>query len=108
MNTSPVGAHSGRARAYRLAVAARILLASVGGYGIAALASALLALISSGTRAEAVSTALIASFAIMAAVVIWVFAAGTVGRAALVLGIVAALLTVALWLAGAFQTGGAA
>ncbi|MCJ2064036.1 iron transporter [Methylobacterium sp. J-088] len=105
MSTSPVGAHSGRARAYRFAVAARVLLASAGGYGIAASASALLAVVLPGTRAEAVSAALIASFAIMAAVVIWVFAARTVGRAALVLGIVAALLTVTLWLAGAFQTG---
>lgn len=108
MSAGEVGARTGAARAYRLAVAARICLAVVGGYGIAALASAVLALILPGTRAEAVSTALIASFAIMAAVVIWVFAAGTVGRAALVLGIVAALLTAALWLAGAFQTSGAA
>ncbi len=108
MSTGQVGARSGTARADRLALAARVLLAGVGGYGIAALASAVLALVLPGTRAEAVSAALIASFAIMAAVVIWVFAVGTVGRAALVLGIAAALLTATLWLAGAFQTGGAA
>ena len=108
MSTGQVGARSGTARAYRLALAARVLLAGVGGYGIAALASAVLALVLPGTRAEAVSAALIASFAIMAAAVIWVFGAGTVGRAALGLGLAAALLIAALWLVGAFQAGGGA
>ncbi|MCJ2070241.1 iron transporter [Methylobacterium sp. J-030] len=101
-------AHASATRAYRLSVAARVLLAAGGGYAIAALASALLPLILPVTRAEAVSAAMITSFAIMAAAVIWVFAARTVGRAALVLGLVAALLTVALWLAGAVQAGASA
>ncbi len=94
--------------AYRLAIAARLLLAVVGGYTVAALASGWLALALPGARAEAVSTATLASFAIMAAAVIWVFAARTLGRAALVMGLVATLLSAALWLAGAFQGGSAA
>ncbi|MCJ2090728.1 iron transporter [Methylobacterium sp. E-005] len=108
MSADGVKARPGSVRAYRLAVTARVLLAGVGGYLIAALASALLALMLPGGRAEAVSAALIASFAIMAAAVIWVFAAGTVGRAALGLGLAAALLIAALWLVGAFQAGGVA
>lgn len=108
MSAGQASARSGSGRAYRLAVAARVLLASVGGYAVAALACALLALILPGGRAEAVSAALVASFAIMAAAVIWVFAARTVGRAALILGLIAALLAAALWLAGAFRAGGAA
>ena len=96
------------ALAYRLAIAARVILAIVGGYAVAALASGWLALVLPGGRAEAVSTAMLASFAIMAAAVIWVFAARTLGRAALVMGLVATLLSAALWLAGAFQGGSAA
>jgi len=86
-------------------VAARVILAGAGGYAVAALATGWLALVLPGSRAEAVSAATIASFAIMAAAVIWVFAARTLARAALSLGLVAALLSVGLWLAGAFQTG---
>lgn len=103
-----IGSRAASMRAYRLAVAARVLLAIVGGYAVAALASALLALILPGPRAEAVSAAMIASFAIMAVAVIWVFAARTVGRATLVLTLVATLLIAALWLAETVQAGGAA
>ncbi|GAN46473.1 iron transporter [Methylobacterium radiotolerans] len=92
----------------RAAVAGRVLLATLGGYAVAALASALLALILPVPRAEAVSAGTLASFAIMAGAVIWVFAAPTLGRAALVLGLIALLLTGALWLAGAFVSGAAA
>ncbi|WP_342104348.1 iron transporter [Methylobacterium sp. SI9] len=108
MSAGPVGARTGSMRAYRLAVAGRVLMAGIGGYAVAALASALLALILPGARAEAVSAALVASFAIMAAAVVWVFAAPTLGRAALGLGFATAVLIAALWLAGAFQPGGAA
>lgn len=102
------GARAGSMHAYRLVVAARVILAVLGSYTVAALASALLALILPGTRAEAVSAAVIASFAVMAAAVIGIFAARTVRRAAWVLGLVAALVATALWLAGGFQTGVAA
>jgi hypothetical protein len=100
-----MSARAGPGSADRLAVAARVLLAAFGGYGLAALATALLALILPGSRAEAVSAATLPSFAIMAAAVIWVFAARTVGRAASVLGFAAALLAAGLWLAGAFAGG---
>lgn len=92
----------------RAAVAGRVLLAALGSYTVAALASALLALVLPGPRAEAVSAGTLASFAIMAAAAIWVFAARTLTRAVLVLGLTALLLTGALWLAGAFVPGGAA
>ena len=87
---------------YRLAVAGRVVLATFGGYGVAALSAALLALALPMPRSEAVSTGTLASFAILAGAVIWVFAARTLARAALVLGLVAAMLAGALWLAGAF------
>ena len=92
----------------RLAVASRVILAAFGGYGIAALATGLLALILPGPKAEAVSAATLLSFAIMAAAVIWVFAARTLVVAALTLGALAILLTTALWLAGALTSGAAA
>ncbi|MDF2600892.1 MAG: putative iron uptake protein [Methylobacterium brachiatum] len=88
---------------YRLAVAGRVVLAAVGGYGVAALSAALLALILPMARSEAVSTGTLASFAIMAGAVVWVFAARNLVRAALVLGSIAALLAGGLWLAGAFS-----
>lgn len=92
----------------RVAVAGRVLLAVFGGYAVAALATALLALILPGSRAEAVSAGTLASFAIMAGAVIWVFAARTLGRAAVILGLTALLLIGALWLAGAFAHGAGA
>ncbi|MGU3464752.1 iron transporter [Methylobacterium sp. C33D] len=92
----------------RVAIAGRVLLAALGGYAVAALASALLALLLPLPRAEAVSAGTLASFAIMAGAVIWVFAARTLGRATLGLGLTALLLTGALWLAGAFAHGPAA
>lgn len=94
--------------ANRAAVAGRVLLAILGGYAVAALSSALLALVFPFPRAEAVSAGTLASFAIMAGAAIWVFAARTLGRAAVVLGLTALLLTGALWLAGAFTHGVAA
>jgi hypothetical protein len=89
----------------RMAVGGRVLLAALGGYAVAALATAFLALSLPGPKAEAVSAATLASFAIMAAAIIWVFAARTLARAALVLGVAASALTFALWLAGAFSAG---
>ncbi|MGH1574660.1 iron transporter [Methylobacterium sp. P31] len=88
--------------AYRLSVAGRVLLAAFGGYAVAALSSALLSLILPFSQAEAVSTATLASFAILAVAVVWVFTARTLTRAALSLSLLAALLASALWLAGAF------
>ena len=67
---------------YRSAVAARVLLAAFGGYGVAALA-----------------TATLLSFAILAGAVVWVFAARTLTRAAIGLGLPLALLGLGLWVA---------
>ncbi|ATQ77101.1 iron transporter [Massilia violaceinigra] len=71
--------------AYRLGVGSRALAAILGGYLLAAAASALLALLLPrvlGTgRADAVIAATLASFAIYAGAVIWVFAARSAARA---------------------------
>ncbi|GJE38388.1 iron transporter [Methylobacterium persicinum] len=87
----------------RLVVAGRVALAAVGGYGMAALATALAALALPLPRAEAVSAATQASFAVMAGAVVFVFAASSLGRAAVGLGGVAILLAAGLWLAGGFS-----
>ena len=71
-----------RRPAYRLAVAGRVVLAVVGGYAVAALLTALLALTLPLVRSEAVATATLLSFAVMVAVVVYVFAARTLGHAA--------------------------
>lgn len=94
--------------AYRLAVAGRVALAAFGGYAVAALATALLAVVLPLSRSEAVSAGTLASFAVMAGAVVWVFAARTLLRAAVPLAAVAAVLAGALWLAGGFATMGAA
>jgi hypothetical protein len=91
--TTPAGAR-------RLAIAGRVTLAMFGSYGVAGLATALLAIALPGPRAEAVSAATLASFLVMAAAVIWVFAARTLTRAALGLGTCAAVLAGCLWWAG--------
>jgi hypothetical protein len=96
---------AGPVAAYRLAVAGRVLLAGVGGYAVAALATALLALLLPGSRAEAVSAATLVSFAIMAAVAIWVFAVRSLARAVIGLGLIATLMAGGLWLAAAFPGG---
>ncbi|TXM90416.1 hypothetical protein FV219_22205 [Methylobacterium sp. WL122] len=72
-----------RGPAYRLAVAGRIVLAVLGGYAVAALLTALLSLTLPLVRSEAVASATLVSFAVMVAVVVYVFAARTLGRAAL-------------------------
>jgi hypothetical protein len=87
----------------RSAVAGRVVLAAVGGYAVASLATALGSVALPLPRAEAVSAATLASFAVMAAAVVFVFAARSLGRAALGLGGVAVLLAVGLWLAGGFS-----
>jgi len=90
----------------RLAVAGRVGLAAFGGYAVAALATALGALVLPLSRAEAVTAATEASFAIMAGAVIFVFAAATLIRATLGIAACAAILTAGLWLAGGFAATG--
>ncbi|AWN41353.1 iron transporter [Methylobacterium durans] len=78
--------HEGLGFAYRANVAGRVLLAAFGGYGLAALLTALLSLTLPLTRAEAVAAATLPSFAVMVAAVVYVFAARSLGRAVLGLG----------------------
>ncbi|TXM76680.1 iron transporter [Methylobacterium sp. WL103] len=97
-----------RGPAYRLAVAGRIVLAVLGGYGVAALLTALLSLTLPLVRSEAVASATLVSFAVMVAVVVYVFAARALGRAALAVVGLAAVLGGGLWLASGFSAAGAA
>ena len=70
---------------YRLGVAARALAAIAGGYGVAALSAAVLALCLPAAfgmaRSEAAMTGTLASFIVFALAVMWVFAARTALRA---------------------------
>ena len=70
---------------YRWSVASRALAATVGGYALAALLSAMLALllprISDASRADAVLIATLLSFVIYTVVALWVFCAPTALRA---------------------------
>ncbi|NEU14499.1 iron transporter [Methylobacterium sp. BTF04] len=88
-------------------MAGRVVLAIFGSYAVAALATALLSLILPMVRSEAVATATLLSFAILAGAVIWVFAARTLAQAALGLGLPIALLAGGLWLALSVLTPGA-
>lgn len=88
-----------RSTPYRLAVAARVLLAALGGYGVAALATALFSLILPMARSEAVATATLISFAVMAFLVCAVFAARSLWRSALWIAVPALLLGGGLMLA---------
>jgi hypothetical protein len=92
----------------RLSVAGRVALAAFGGYLVAALATALGSVILPLPRAEAVSAATQASFAVMAGTVVFVFAASSLARAALGVTGSAALLAAGLWLTGAFPSMGPA
>jgi hypothetical protein len=108
LTESRAGAVSARARkgaAYRLSVAGRVILAAIGGYVIAALSAATLALVLPLPKAEAVSAGTLASFAILVAAAIWTFCARSLGHAALTLGLLAMLLLGSLWLAGGFSIG---
>lgn len=70
---------------YRLAVASRAVAAIAGGYGVAALSAAVLAVCLPAAfgmaRSEAAMTGTLASFLVFAIAVMWVFAARTALRA---------------------------
>lgn len=80
-------------------VAARVILAAGGGYVLAALTTGLLSLTLPLARSEAVTTATLLSFLIMIGVAVFVFAARSLGRAALSMTAVGCILGGALWLA---------
>jgi hypothetical protein len=75
-----------------LTIASRTLAGGVGGYAVAALATALLPRLLPMARSEAVMAATLLSFALYAGVVLWAFAARSSRRLWLGLGGVAALL----------------
>jgi hypothetical protein len=79
-------------------VAGRVVLAAAGGYAVAALATALLSLVLPMPRPEAVTTATLLSFAVMVGIVVVVFAARSLTRAAAIVGGLALVLGAALWL----------
>jgi len=80
---------SGNIVAYRALVLARVVLAAVGGYLLSSLAVIVLALLLSRLlampRADALLTAMLWSFVFYAVAIMYVFAARSVLRAALVL-----------------------
>ncbi|MBX9930822.1 MAG: iron transporter [Methylobacterium sp.] len=82
----------------RLAVAGRVVLAAGGGYGLAALSTALLSLVLPLSRAEAVTSATLLSFALMVGAAVYVFAARSLGRAAISMAVLAGILGGTLWL----------
>ena len=63
---------SGRSRA---GIASRVIAAVVGGYALATLATLALAYGLPGSRAGALMTGMMASFAVYAAAIVWAFAA---------------------------------
>lgn len=107
VGTTKAGPRTGPVKVAR--VFARIALAAVGGYTIAALATALLSAALPLERSEAVTTATLVSFAIIAGVVVFVFALRSVRRAAAILLVMILALAASLWLAvsSALTAGGA-
>ncbi|MEH3085323.1 MAG: DUF3649 domain-containing protein [Xylophilus ampelinus] len=99
---------------YRLGVAARALAALFGGYAVAALAGAALALCLPGPRSETALAGALASFAVYAAAAMWCFAVRSAARAWGGLLLAAAALGLLVWVryaalgAAAGATGGAA
>jgi hypothetical protein len=91
---------------HRLGVASRAAAALFGGYAVAALASAALALWLPGPRSEAAMAGTLASFAVYAAAAMGCFAVRSAARAWWGLAAAAALLGGLAWLG--YAAGGAA
>jgi len=83
---------------YRLAVASRVLAATLGGYVLTAASTRLLSLVWPAPPAQAVMWASMLSFAIWAVAVLWVFAARSAWRAWWSLTAAMALVALAEWL----------
>lgn len=64
-----------------MAIFSRVIAAIFGGYWVASVAAIVLASLLDGAQADRVLTAMLASYLIYCAVVIWVFAAKTAGKA---------------------------
>lgn len=82
---------------YRAGVASRAIAAIGGGYAMAALSTAVLALLLPLTKADAVMASTMLSFTVYACAVIWVFAAPTALRAWIGLVLPAILLGLVLF-----------
>lgn len=67
--------------AYRLAVASRIVAASLGGYALASLFSVFVAWTLPMARAEAVTSSMMLAFVVYLVVVLWCFACRSAWRA---------------------------
>lgn len=87
---------------YRLAVASRALAAILGGYGVAALASAVLALWLPGTRASTTVWATLAAFVVYVVAVMFVFATRSAWRAWGGLLVASGVFGALIWLRGGF------
>lgn len=85
----------------RLSIAARVIAAIAGGYGVALLATLLIARALPGARAMGLSAGMMAFFAVWTAAMIWAFAARGLMRLLLGLAVPALLCGMAIWLLGA-------
>jgi hypothetical protein len=92
-------------RAYRLAVASRVLAAAFGGYALASAATVLLALVWPAPPSQAMLWASMLSFAIYSVAVIWVFMARSATRAWVGIVLLTAVVSALAWL---LKSGGAA
>jgi hypothetical protein len=89
-----------RLAAHRSNIAARVLAAIVGGYGLASLMSIVLSRVLPLPHASAVMTGMLLSFLFYACCALWAFAARTARAAWLGLIVPGALLALATWLLG--------
>ncbi|WPB59467.1 iron transporter [Xylophilus sp. GOD-11R] len=85
----PVGSEGLR---YRGGVAVRALAAILGGYGLSALAAAVIAIALPAVRLEAAVAATMLAFVVYPCAVMWVFAARSAARALLGLALPSAVL----------------
>jgi len=81
----------------------RVLLALLGGYGVAWLSAASMAIALPMTRVDAVATAIMLAFVVHLLIAIWIFAAATVIRATLGVVIPAIIFSGWWWLQGGAQ-----
>lgn len=82
----------------RWSVAARILAALPGGYGLAALWSMAWVARYDGARADAVLIGTVSAFAVWALLAIWVFAAASAARVLVGLAMLLLLCAAGVWL----------
>lgn len=89
---------SGPGAAGRAGVLARVLAAAVGGYACTVALAVFVSRVLPGSRADAVVSAMLGSFAVFVVAVLWAFAARSAGRAWLGLALPAAVLGALAWL----------